>query len=332
MSLSEKQMTFDRLDDHFQRAPCLDGSEDRRYIFLSDAHKWDRGETDFFNPVEPTYLKALDYYRKNNFSLVLLGDIEEGAGDSLQDVLNHYPQTFSAERTFPAERYHRVYGNHDHDWKKDSVRRMLETVMERPVPVVPALRLGDRVFIVHGHEGDLFSDELHGFTQLLLRLFKRFFEILARKKASPAENSSKRCRRAELLYAWGQARRQVVIAGHTHLAYFASVSLTRMMKQQIRKLEEQQRHNPLLQRDQTHQKALQEARLTMTRHDPFHEEDESLPEEALPLYFNTGCCKYANGITGIEVAEGNISLVRWVPEREILASRPLHEILPTSTS
>jgi hypothetical protein len=31
-----------------------------------------------------------------------------------------------------------------------------------------------------------------------------------------------------------------------------------------------------------------------------------------PAYFNTGCCSYADGdITGIEIADGQIRLVRW---------------------
>jgi len=35
--------------------------------------------------------------------------------------------------------------------------------------------------------------------------------------------------------------------------------------------------------------------------------------ELLPCYFNTGCCLYSDGLTAIEVADGDISLVRWGP-------------------
>jgi hypothetical protein len=31
-----------------------------------------------------------------------------------------------------------------------------------------------------------------------------------------------------------------------------------------------------------------------------------------PTYFNTGCCCFANGsITGIEIADGQIRLIKW---------------------
>jgi hypothetical protein len=33
---------------------------------------------------------------------------------------------------------------------------------------------------------------------------------------------------------------------------------------------------------------------------------------ATPCYFNTGCCSFGDGdITGIEIADGEIRLVRW---------------------
>ena len=50
-------------------------------------------------------------------------------------------------------------------------------------------------------------------------------------------------------------------------------------------------------------------------------------EEA--AYFNTGCCSYSNGeITGIEIADQEIRLIRWRDsEREIIESRPLQEVL-----
>ena len=52
-----------------------------------------------------------------------------------------------------------------------------------------------------------------------------------------------------------------------------------------------------------------------------------------PCYFNTGCCSFGDGdVTGIEISEGQIRLVRW-PDREgrpqpvILQSMALAEAL-----
>jgi hypothetical protein len=52
-----------------------------------------------------------------------------------------------------------------------------------------------------------------------------------------------------------------------------------------------------------------------------------------PCYFNTGCCCFADGdITGLELAGGEIRLVRWPdkygrPRPYILARAPLRDIL-----
>ena len=327
MSLSEKSMTFERLNDHFGRALKIDFNPDSdKIIILSDSHKWDRGGTDFFKNVEPIYLGALEYYNNNGFKLVLLGDIEEGAGDVLQHVLGKYPETFKKEKLFLPDRYFRVYGNHDHDWKKDDVRKSLDTVMGRPITVIPALRLGDQIFVVHGHEGDLFSDELHGFSQVILRFFKRLFEQIKGAKPSPAENPKLRTRRAELLYEWAKNNKRIIIAGHTHLAYLASVSITRMMSNQIKMLGVARTMQPPPGVATMQARQIDIARQTMENHDKFFNLDESLPSEALPLYFNSGCCKYSNGLTGIEISGGMISLIRWVPDREVLDSKRLADV------
>jgi UDP-2,3-diacylglucosamine pyrophosphatase LpxH len=333
MKFTEKGMTFERLDDHRRRALRVSfDSDSSRFIMLSDAHKWDRSEVDFFNQVEPVYLGALDFYNSRQFTLILLGDIEEGAGDMLPDVLKKYPETFAKEKEFLPDRYIRVYGNHDHDWKKDDVRKLLDGVMDSTVNVWPALLLGDKIMVVHGHEGDLFSDELHGFTQILLRGFKKAFEMLLGHSPSAAENSRIRSRRASLLYKWGKRNGMIVVAGHTHLAYFESISITRLMHKIIHHLEETLKDRPLSNLDNNKRDDLGRRKNFMMAHDRFWEKNESLPEGALPLYFNSGCCKYEDGLTGIEVSEGKLALVKWTavagtaPERKVLASRQLSDI------
>jgi hypothetical protein len=48
-----------------------------------------------------------------------------------------------------------------------------------------------------------------------------------------------------------------------------------------------------------------------------------------PTYFNTGCCCYADGdITGIEIADGAIRLIKWSAQkgREVLEEMELAEL------
>jgi predicted phosphodiesterase len=334
MKFTEKGMTFERLDEHRERARRESFDPDTsRFVMLSDAHKWDRGLQDFFQHSEAAYLAALDYYFDNGFTLVLLGDIEEGAGDRFQHVLKEYPRTYvSEERFLINNRYIRVYGNHDHDWKKDDNRKLLADAMGAPgVDVCPALLLGDRIIVVHGHEGDLFSDELHGFTQVILRGFKKLWESFS-GGPSAAENSRIRNTRARLLYKWGKAHNMIIIAGHTHSAYFESVSLTRHLHEKIKRLEETVKAGPQagLKKEESE---LDQDRKFMVAQDKFWKKDQSLPKGSLPLYFNSGCCKYEYGLTGIEVSDGEIRLIKWIalpgslPERTPLGNRRLADIL-----
>ena len=47
-----------------------------------------------------------------------------------------------------------------------------------------------------------------------------------------------------------------------------------------------------------------------------------------PCYFNSGCCCFGDGdITGLEIADGEIRLVKWSSQRRVLAARPLDDVL-----
>ena len=52
-----------------------------------------------------------------------------------------------------------------------------------------------------------------------------------------------------------------------------------------------------------------------------------------PSYFNTGCCCFSNGdITGIEIADGYIRLIKWSvvggkTVRELLEEKELEELV-----
>ena len=55
---------------------------------------------------------------------------------------------------------------------------------------------------------------------------------------------------------------------------------------------------------------------------------EDSREHIKPAYFNTGCCCYNDGdITGIEIAEGYIRLIKWFMENGISRRAVLEEKL-----
>ena len=113
-----------------------------------------------------------------------------------------------------------------------------------------------RIFVVHGHQGDLFNDRLWRISRIIVRCLWRRIEILRRcNLISPARNISRRNAIEEKIMHWIKANNQMVITGHTHHASFAK------------------------------------------------------PGEV--SFFNTGCCVKSNHITGIEIKNGEIALVKW---------------------
>ncbi len=64
----------------------------------------------------------------------------------------------------------------------------------------------------------------------------------------------------------------------------------------------------------------------------FPSKDLPVIELQKPSYFNTGCCAFLDGdVTGLEISDGEIRLVRWpddddTPEPKVLAYTELKDV------
>ncbi|MCX6582456.1 MAG: metallophosphoesterase family protein [Candidatus Aminicenantes bacterium] len=336
---SEKKDTFKRLTEHKERALRigLDIKNDK-IAFVSDSHKWDRSDVDFFNANDPIYCEMLKQYDDAGFKLILLGDIEEGLGDSLKEAVEHYKNTFECEKRFVREkRYFRIYGNHDHDWKNPEKRKLLSPLLG-DIEVYPAVMVGDKIIAAHGHEGDLFGDELRGFTKVILRLFRKFIDRLTGKKTSPAQNYKNRKKREEYLFEWARENHLLLITGHTHRPMFESYSPIYYLKKQ-KTLQNEALKLP--EKDHPNRAELITSIESIDAHIRFFEENFPNDKEfivenlELPYYFNSGSCIFNNGITAIEIDSGIIRLVWWkktadgkiVADRTSFPSNNLEDIL-----
>lgn len=268
-------LALNRARQRALRIPDFDIDRDR-YVILSDAHRGDRKRgSDEFQVNERLYCDALDYYYREDYRLVLNGDIEEGWKSPYSRIIDAYADTaYRRERAF-ADRgegyYLRTWGNHDIDWASPRlVDQLLSPFFGRRMQVHPAILLGDKVLITHGHQGDFNSDKLIWLSRRVIKHFwqplQRLFAIQWRRAAVNHLISSKR---DHLLSAWGKANRMLVIAGHTH--------------------------RPLLQFDDVHA-------------------EPPTPDVDLGSrlhYVNDGCCIHKRAITGIEIDRGEIRLIRW---------------------
>jgi UDP-2,3-diacylglucosamine pyrophosphatase LpxH len=292
------------LDQSLREAPVfpLDIGTARLMIF-SDHHKGEGDEADDFRPSLPSYRAALEHYLDSKHTLVVLGDVEELWESPPGPVLDCYTSILHKENDFHRQdRYLRFWGNHDDEWRHPAqVRKHLGRFFG-DIVVYEGLRLEfyeveiklGEVFLAHGHQGTLASDRFGWITRVIIRYIwrpiQRIFNI---QPNTPATDWRLRYRHDIAMYNWAADKEGLVlIAGHTHHPIFPSSSrLTRLMEdyQCVRDLSV----------------------------DP----DEVLQAQAelefaqageKPSYFNSGCCCFNDGrITGIEIVDGQIKLIRW---------------------
>ena len=113
--------------------------------------------------------------------------------------------------------------------------------------------------MVHGHQGDLFSDILINLSQFIVRYFWRNMQLLGvNDMTSPAKNFKKRKNLEAEYIRWITKNDQPMICGHTHRP--------------------------------------------------------TIPSSNEPRYFNTGSCVHPRYITGIEIENNKISLIKWSVE------------------
>ena len=334
------------LDEAYTRAEQIDKRRGTltldvrtdRYIIFSDQHKGARNGADDFRACERAYNAALAYYFRRGHHLVGLGDVEELWEERPKAVVKAYQRTFQLEAAFHKKgRYLRIWGNHDDDWRyRDLIRRFLQPVYGgKALQVHESKRIrvvdGDKevglFYLIHGHQGTDLSDRFATLSRLFVRFVYRPWQRLTKTSLNtPATDWALRDYHNNAMYRWAIKRNQfIIIGGHTHRPVFGSQSLADQIAGQLERLEAKLAGSPgnQLLRERV---AILSARLEWVRaqehQQPGHEGSTSEP---VPCYFNSGCCCFSDGdITGIEIADGEIRLVRWPGHQK---DRPSAEIL-----
>ena len=314
-------------------------------IIFSDLHRGARNAADEFRRTERAYRAALAYYLRLGHTLVVLGDAEELWEERPQVVLDAYSDCVALEAQFhQAGRYVRVWGNHDDAWQfEDSVQRYLRPVYGgRPLVAYEGVLLEvmeggvalGHLLLVHGHQGDARSDQWAWLSRWVIRWLWRPYQRLTQAQVNtPATQYDLRHKLNRAMYAWAARQSKLIlIAGHTHHPVFRSMSHEAQLTLELAGFEARVGMSPS--RDVLEQHALLLSRLEWVRTE---EQDAQRHSEgvtfAKPCYFNTGCCSYDDGdITGIEIVDGEIRLVRWPddegePRPHILARDVVRDVM-----
>jgi hypothetical protein len=302
-----------------------------KFVIFSDHHKGNRDGADDFRVCERAYNAALAYYDRLRYTLVVLGDVEELWEGWPEAVLKSYLHTLELEGKFHQDgRYLRFWGNHDDAWSHpDLVEQLLIPALKGgPLKVRETLILhvrdGEeelgRFFLVHGHQGTLDSDRIAPISKFFVRyLWRPIQRILKFSFNTPAKDFELRYAHDSAMYFWSQLQEKVVlIAGHTHRPVFKSESQEEIVRKSLKEAEVEfaKRPDNLKLQQQTAELAAElEWILAQNQQAP---KNIPLIEFKKPSYFNTGCCAFLDGdVTGLEISDGEIRLVRWPDDEDL---------------
>lgn len=340
-SRPDRRRIFEALDKLYQRILEKPGNrgivipfsaEQAKFIIFSDQHKGARNGADDFQLAEPNYLAALDFYAREDFIFISLGDNEELWENSLSSVKKFNQANFEAEKKFLAHnRFVKIFGNHDLYWDNDPLAGFqLKQIFGERIPVyegvILATQVGEQplhIFCTHGHQGDAQSDGNWFSKFFVAKIWAPLQAYLRINPNTPAYNGVKKTLHNEIMYEWSSGRsKQLLITGHTHQPVFGSLThLERLYK-----------------RYQQAERAGDEATLATIRTE-IRQQQHNFVAVAVnymnmkPSYFNSGCCCFNDGdITGIEIDNGWMRLVKWTQAaagstREILEEATLSQLL-----
>ena len=289
----------------------------QKIIIFSDLHKGNKKLSDDFAPAEQNYLAALDYYNSKGYTLIMLGDSEELWKFNLFTVQHQNHPSFDAEKKFLQRKaFIKVFGNHDIFWNNDPFAGVqLIATYGQKVKIYEGIILQHiqegktvDIFLTHGHQGDGQSDGNKFSAWFVAKIWAPLQSYLQLNINTPACNDVLKTEHNQFMYEWSsQQQNLLLVTGHTHQPVFESMThLERLYKQLL--IARQQSDNAAI-------AELQEE-IAFRRQEYDHVSEDYL--HLKPTYFNTGCCCFSDGdITGIEIDNGEMRLIRWKKEDAI---------------
>jgi len=273
--------TLKKLLSAYENAYRIPFNADSRIIFFSDIHRGDNSLSDEFAHNENIYFYAMEYYFRNGYSYIEVGDGDELWEQTKFHLIRyaHSPIFMLLKKFYDDNRFIMLYGNHNMTFKnpkhvkknlynyydeyEDDTNVLFQGIKVHEAVVLENTEIPLEIFVVHGHQGDFINDQIWPVMRTLNRYFWRFFHTVGfQNPASPAKNAQKR-HKIEINYSkFIAAYDKVLIVGHTHRPKF--------------------------------------------------------PKPGEPPYFNTGCCIHPRNITGIEIVDNHIALIEWrtIPDND----------------
>lgn len=305
--------------------------DNSKFIIFSDQHKGGRDLADDFAQAEINYRTALQYYYNEGFTFINIGDCEELWENTPKVAIEKNRLALLEEARFlQQDRYYRIFGNHDLEWNYlIQKNQYLKPIFGDKLKVYEGLLLKTTynhqeyaVFLAHGHQGDKKSDG-NPFSKWVVAAIwtpiQRFLEVSINTTADSFDLVD---RHNIVMYEWSATQKNLIfISGHTHKPVFASLDHIDRLTKQLEKA--------IAAGDEARGK---EIAGEIEKRKLEYAGKKFVKTMAHPSYFNSGCCCFNDGdITGIEIAEGFIRLIKWEtddkgPVRKVLEESPLYYI------
>ncbi len=267
--------TFRRLTEVFLHAPLISFDEGDKFICFSDCHRGDNGWADDFAHNQTLFFYALhDYYYERDFTYIELGDGDElWENQSFEVVRRAHSHIYWLLQKFYEEgRLYLIFGNHNIRWKYPSqVARHLHVIFDERERRYRPFLPGIRV-----HEGLRLRHAREGYELFLVH----------GHQGDLMSDTLWPLGRFFVRYVW---RTLQLVGMHDPTSPAQNYQKRQEVEREIGRWVRHYRQPVLC--GHTHRPAL------------------ARPGR-LP-YFNTGSCVHPRCITGVEIANGEITLIKW---------------------
>ena len=264
-----------RLDKAYNEAKRLTFDDHSKVVLFSDCHRGDNSFADDFAKNRNIYFHALNHYYKEGFSYIELGDGDElWENLSFKTLLHAHKNVYLLLKQFHDEgKLHMIWGNHDMVYRNNSyVKKYLNTYFDPKT----------------GKEEDLFCDiAYHEGIVLEHRDTKQELFLCHGHQADWWNYNFWKFSRFLVRILW-KPLNVMGIADPTSPAknYTELIKVERRTKKWIT-----EKNNLITIAGHTHR--------------PRFPEPDDIP------FFNDGSCVHPRSITGLEIENGAISLIKW---------------------
>lgn len=281
-----------RLSQVFSSSIRIPFDDYSRFIIMSDCHRGDASYSDNFSNNQNIFFAALLYYFERGFTYIELGDGDElWENRDINSIISSHSDAFWLMSQFYKEgRFYMLYGNHD-IVKKDPKYSRTNCHSFFCDSIISYLPLFPGIVI---HEGLILD-----YTPIPYQIF-----LTHGHQADILNDTFWRLSRFLVRYLW----RPLELIGIRDPTS-AAKNNDRKSKVERRLADWSVKNNKMI--------------ITGHTHRPL------FPQPGENLYFNDGSCVHPRCITGIEIVNGSLALIKWAvmtrPDRTLFVGREVLE-------